>query len=160
NVGVRLAHGPADQRGIDAAAQEYADGHIRDEAQAHGFDEQTFGLVDGFFEGDARGFVDRGKGPVVALAKLARAPFQNAGWRHFVNALVDGARIDDVAELEVFGNGLGIDFAAETRGAERADGGSERDAIGRDGVSKRLHPEAVAHERERLLRLIPNGEGV
>ncbi len=143
-VGVQAAHGPADQAGIDATAQEHAGGHVGEQAQADGLDEQALGFLDSVLEADARIGIDARQRPVSATGERAIAPFDDGRGGNFFDAVEDGALIGDVAEFEVFEHGRGIDFSGEARGLERAHSGGESDLSVASGVDQRLHAQAVA----------------
>ena len=79
----------------------------------------------------------------------------------FVGLLEDGARFGDVAEGEVFLNGTGIDITLEAAmGEQRLEFRPEEEsAVVQNSVVKRLDPETVAGEEQRLAVAVPQGEG-
>jgi hypothetical protein len=65
----------------------------------------------------------------------------------------------DVLEREVLPEGVGRDARAQARGKQGFDLGAEQQPAADLRVIERLHTEAVAHERQRSLELVPDGEG-
>ncbi len=154
-------HGRHHGTGIDAAAQEGAQRHVGDHADAHGF-------VELFADTDHRvGMREAGRGfgdwrrhlPVAALPDRAAFVGEPASGGNAADGAIGGQRIRNVIELEVEAQRLRVGLQRNTGLAQAGDFTAEPDAVGEHGVVQRLLAEAVAGQQQAALAGIPDGKG-
>src|SRR5438552_1613453 len=145
----------ADDRGIDATAQEGAHRHVRHQVLAHGGREEGAELL---LRGRVRAVRDPGLAVPVRAAPhpLALEDEQLSG-AEAVHVLVDGGGAGNVATAQVVVQRPGVDLAfAQPGGDQRLDLGGEAEAPGPARVEERLDPEAVPGEDEPPGRAVPD----
>src|SRR5439155_7953981 len=144
-------------RGIDAAAQEGADRHVRHQVLAHGGREEGAELL---LRGRFRAVRDpRLAVPVRASPHALALEDEQLSGGEAVHVLVDGGRAGDVATAQVVVQRPGVDLAfGQPRGDQRLDLRGEAEAPRPARVEERLDPEAVPGEDEPPGRAVPDGE--
>jgi hypothetical protein len=110
HVAAERGNRPADEARIDAARQQRADRHVREESHLDGSQEQPLNFFDRFVE--LRRVVRRirlrrdGRRPVSARRRrrIIRRPFDDSGRRNFCRALIDRTPVRHKTEFEIFDN--------------------------------------------------------
>ncbi len=158
-IAAELGYSPADQAGVDAAAEQGAHRNIGLKAQLDSFEKQAFGFIERLGKAWAAGRDRFGRLPVLAEAKVPGGPFGDGGRRKFLYAGVDGAIVGDIAELQIFGERLRIEGSRQARIPQRAHGRRKSQPAGVFDITQRLYAEAVARQKQRLQAIVPEGEG-
>src|SRR5689334_4814453 len=145
HVAAELLDGPTDQTRVDTAAQQRADGYVREETFLDCADEESFGFFERFRERWLCG--RRGRWlPVGAFLQFAVGPLDNARGANLVHVAINRALIGDVAPLQIFGDREIVDLTREATRAQRACRRGESELSVLRGVEQRFDAESIAHE--------------
>ncbi len=111
HVRPELGHGPADEAGVEPAAQQGADGDVGIEASLHCREKEALGFLNRLVERGSSCGSNRRRGPVLfRVEDPVMPPHDRGGW-HLREVAVDGPTIGYEPELEVLGECLRVDIA-------------------------------------------------
>ena len=149
----RPRHQRYDDGGIHAAAQQCAQRHIADQPDADGFFQPPLQFLQTFVFAHAADACHTRAGPSIAESSIS--PLRNSircPARQFSNPLEDGARIGNIAEIEVLQQSFRIDLRQFWMHCEnRLDLGSKQQAALMERVVQRLLAQPVASQQQRVL---------
>jgi hypothetical protein len=166
-LGRRRAGEGHHQRRVDAAGQEGAERHVGRQVLAHDALEQRLQFVDHLVRRPGRrarpaGARDGDGVPVPTRlgAGVRRLQRQRAAGRELAHSGVDRPRPRHVVEAKEVGHRARVEAEIDAReAAHRTHLGAEHHTARHVRVVQRLDPEPVAHQVQRVLLLVPEGEG-
>ena len=147
-----------DERGVDAAGEEGADGDVGEEVHLDGLEEELVERVRKLLLGALELVPEGVELPVALRADLAVLPDRVGGGGELLDALEERAVVGQVAERHVVPEGLEVDFAVDEAGFEdalRLRG--EGDVGAARGEEDGLLAHVVAGEEEAAVRGVPDG---
>ena len=157
-------HRADDRARIDAAREERAERHVRDETHAHRLVQQRAQALRGSRprsrRASAEGFGEL-EVPIALDVDAAVLERQVAARREFLNAAQDAERVGHVAEREVRVERFGVQPRAATPGVASRDFSSEPKTSvpsRRERVVERLLADAVARDEQLALARVPDRE--
>ena len=157
---VQLRHVVGNGAGVDAPAQEEAQGHVGDQPQADRLPQEVIeagqDLLLVFLAGKAGWDV-----PVAAYGDVAVAmEGQAVAGGQLMNPLEDGSWRRHVLVGEVLVQGVKVDLSPDVGvGQQRLQLRGEDEAAGRDGVVEGLLAHPVPGQEQLLPAPVPDGEG-
>ncbi len=155
--GVLLAGHRGDERGVDAAAQEYANGHVDGALTPDGIGEHRVEGADG---GGLGWRLRRAPAPELAFCAPVWPERHHVGRPQAMDLAKRGLAVGEIAELKEMLERRGIDRnGAVAGGHESRDLGREADDAVRFGVEKRALAGPIAGQQQAPGARIPHGDG-
>src|SRR6185437_8549350 len=151
-------NGPANQAGIDTAAQQRAYRHVSLQTQANGFQENALGFPNGVLEVDlarASGFRQR---PIIADRQPFSVPLTDSTGGQFKGVAINAAMVWNETVFQKFEHAFIVQLARIPTLTQPTHGGSKRKPAVLDAIDKGLNAEPVAHQEQPLLAIVPDGE--